>query len=95
MGPLSSIFHRVVFGDWHCLNRVIECMQFCYFVFRICAFVMVYFSPIETTCGFIEFEMCFSNPNMDQLNLLNKEKMDQKMCVTFAKQDYVSNSCEF
>ena len=39
--------------------------------------------------------MCFSNPNMDQLNLLNKEKMDQKMCVTFAKQDYVSNSCEF
>lgn len=51
------------------------------FVFRICAFVMVYFSPIETTCGFIEFEMCFSNPNMDQLNLLNKEEMDQKICV--------------
>ena len=51
------------------------------FVLRICAFVMVYFSPIETTCGFIEFEMCFSNPNMDQLNLLNKEKMDQKICV--------------
>ena len=65
------------------------------FVLRICAFVMVYFSPIETTCGFIEFEMCFSNPNMDQLNLLNKEKMDQKMCVTSAKQDGVSNSCEF
>ena len=44
---------------------------------------MVYFSPIETTCGFIEFEMCFSNPNMDQLNLLNKEKMDQKMCYIY------------
>ena len=54
------------------------------FVFRICAFVMVYFSSIETTCGFIEFEMCFSNPNMDQLNSLNKEKMDQKnMCYTY------------
>ena len=34
MGPLSSIFHRVVFGDWHCLNRVIECMQFCYLCFE-------------------------------------------------------------